>query len=75
MEAFMMQKLVGRLAFAGLVLVAALALTTPKVAAEKLRVSYSAVNSTQAFLWVAQERGGQTLPLVNGDASAPGYWR
>jgi NitT/TauT family transport system substrate-binding protein len=27
------------------------------VAADKLRISYSAVNATQAFLWVAQERG------------------
>ncbi|MGH7871432.1 MAG: hypothetical protein ACREQO_04340, partial [Candidatus Binatia bacterium] len=26
-------------------------------AADKLRVSYSAVNATQAFLWVAQDRG------------------
>jgi NitT/TauT family transport system substrate-binding protein len=26
-------------------------------AADRLRISYSAVNSTQAFLWVAQERG------------------
>jgi ABC-type nitrate/sulfonate/bicarbonate transport system substrate-binding protein len=26
-------------------------------AADKLRISYSAVNATQAFLWVAQERG------------------
>lgn len=26
-------------------------------AADKLRISYSAINATQAFLWVAQERG------------------
>src|SRR5262245_61088394 len=26
-------------------------------AADKLRISYSAVNATQAFLWVAQEKG------------------
>src|SRR5678809_10678 len=25
--------------------------------ADKLRISYSAVNATQAFLWVAQDRG------------------
>lgn len=27
------------------------------LAADKLRISYSAVNATQAFLWVAQEKG------------------
>ena len=27
------------------------------VGADKLRISYSAVNATQAFLWVAQDRG------------------
>ncbi len=26
-------------------------------AADKLRISYSAINATQAFLWVAQEKG------------------
>jgi len=26
-------------------------------AADRLRISYSAVNATQAFLWVAQEKG------------------
>jgi len=30
---------------------------TPIAGAEKLRISYSAVNATQAFLWVAQEKG------------------
>jgi ABC-type nitrate/sulfonate/bicarbonate transport system substrate-binding protein len=29
----------------------------PAGGADKLRISYSAVNATQAFLWVAQERG------------------
>jgi NitT/TauT family transport system substrate-binding protein len=57
MEAFMTKKLIARLSPVGLVLFAALALTMPSNAAEKLRVSYSAINSTQAFLWVAQERG------------------
>jgi ABC-type nitrate/sulfonate/bicarbonate transport system substrate-binding protein len=32
-------------------------LTSPAAGADKLRISYSAVNATQAFLWVAQERG------------------
>jgi len=31
---------------------------TENFAADKLRISYSAVNATQAFLWVAQEKGG-----------------
>lgn len=30
---------------------------TENFAADKLRISYSAVNATQAFLWVAKERG------------------
>src|SRR5678815_3150348 len=30
---------------------------TKNFAADKLRISYSAVNATQAFLWVAQEKG------------------
>src|SRR5687768_10055470 len=30
---------------------------TENFAADKLRISYSAINATQAFLWVAQERG------------------
>ncbi len=54
----MTRQLLGRrLSRVGPVLFAALALTIPSSAAEKLRVSYSAINSTQAFLWVAQERG------------------
>ena len=32
-------------------------LTTNNFAADKLRISYSAVNATQAFLWVAQDKG------------------
>jgi ABC-type nitrate/sulfonate/bicarbonate transport system substrate-binding protein len=36
----------------------ALVAPTPYAAgADKLRISYSAVNATQAFLWVAQDRG------------------
>ena len=53
----MTNKLIGTLSPLGMVLCALFALTLPAMAAEKLRVSYSAVNSTQAFLWVAQERG------------------
>ena len=34
-----------------------LAVTAKIEAADKLRISYSAVNATQAFLWVAQEKG------------------
>jgi hypothetical protein len=30
---------------------------TENLAADKLRISYSAVNATQAFLWVAQDKG------------------
>ena len=32
-------------------------LSLPVAAADKLRISYSAVNATQALLWVAQEKG------------------
>ena len=38
-------------------LLAAVVLTAKVHAADKLRISYSAVNATQAFLWVAQEKG------------------
>src|SRR5919106_35834 len=34
-----------------------MSLPTGLFAADRLRISYSAVNSTQAFLWVAQEKG------------------
>ena len=40
-----------------LVLWGILASVTEAIAADKLRISYSAVNATQAFLWVAQEKG------------------
>jgi ABC-type nitrate/sulfonate/bicarbonate transport system substrate-binding protein len=40
-----------------LVTAALAAVSTDTLAADKLRISYSAVNATQAFLWVAQERG------------------
>jgi NitT/TauT family transport system substrate-binding protein len=40
-----------------LVIVAVAAITSKAPGADKLRISYSAVNATQAFLWVAQERG------------------
>jgi NitT/TauT family transport system substrate-binding protein len=32
-------------------------LAVPTEGADKLRISYSAINATQAFLWVAQEKG------------------
>jgi NitT/TauT family transport system substrate-binding protein len=35
----------------------ALMIPTKTSAANRLRISYSAVNATQAFLWVAQEKG------------------
>src|SRR5918994_7423963 len=40
-----------------LALLAAMGLAAKVHAADKLRISYSAINATQAFLWVAQERG------------------
>jgi NitT/TauT family transport system substrate-binding protein len=40
-----------------LVTAALVAVSTNTLAADRLRISYSAVNATQAFLWVAQERG------------------
>ena len=39
------------------VLLAALSLAAKVHPADKLRISYSAINATQAFLWVAKERG------------------
>jgi NitT/TauT family transport system substrate-binding protein len=42
---------------AALALAAFLGFVTDNFAADKLRISYSAVNATQAFLWVALERG------------------
>jgi NitT/TauT family transport system substrate-binding protein len=36
---------------------AMMGLTDNAFAADKLRISYSAVNATQAFLWVAQDKG------------------
>lgn len=40
-----------------LALAGVFAFATENLAADKLRISYSAVNATQAFLWVAQEKG------------------
>jgi NitT/TauT family transport system substrate-binding protein len=56
MEAVMVNTLIKRLSVA-LTLVLTLAFAAKAGAADKLRISYSAVNATQAFLWVAQERG------------------
>jgi ABC-type nitrate/sulfonate/bicarbonate transport system substrate-binding protein len=40
---------------------------TENFAADKLRISYSAVNATQAFLWVAQERSIFTKHGLEGE--------
>jgi NitT/TauT family transport system substrate-binding protein len=53
----MIKTLLGMRMSAVLVTVALTAVTTNAPAADKLRISYSAVNATQAFLWVAQEKG------------------
>ena len=50
------RRFIGR-ALAGLVLAGSVSFVATSFAADKLRISYSAVNATQAFLWVAQERG------------------
>ncbi len=39
------------------ILIGVLTISANAVAADKLRISYSAVNATQALLWVAQEKG------------------
>ncbi len=39
------------------VILIALSLAIKAHSADKLRISYSAINATQAFLWVAQEKG------------------
>jgi NitT/TauT family transport system substrate-binding protein len=41
----------------GIFIFVALTVATKTSAADRLRISYSAVNATQAFLWVAQEKG------------------
>ena len=46
-----------RIKLAALVFSGFFGLATENFAADKLRISYSAVNATQAFLWVAKERG------------------
>jgi NitT/TauT family transport system substrate-binding protein len=46
-----------RTAVVALLLADLFGFTMESSAADKLRISYSAVNATQAFLWVAQERG------------------
>src|ERR687895_1143817 len=56
MEAVMVNTLIKRLSVA-LTLVLTLAFAAKAGAADRLRISYSAVNATQAFLWIAQERG------------------
>ena len=40
-----------------IILIGVLTISANAVAADKLRISYSAVNATQALLWVAQEKG------------------
>jgi NitT/TauT family transport system substrate-binding protein len=50
------RRYIGR-ALVGLVLAGSVSFVAASFAADKLRISYSAVNATQAFLWVAQERG------------------
>ena len=46
-----------RIKLAALVFSGFFGFATENFAADKLRISYSAVNATQAFLWVAKERG------------------
>ena len=46
-----------RTKLAALVLAGFYSFATENFAADKLRISYSAVNATQAFLWVAQDKG------------------
>src|SRR5215467_10341129 len=43
--------------FVSSLIIAALFLPSRASALDRVRVSYSAINSTQAFLWVAQEKG------------------
>jgi NitT/TauT family transport system substrate-binding protein len=46
-----------RIELAALVVAGFFGFVAENFAADKLRISYSAVNATQAFLWVAQEKG------------------
>src|SRR5512141_1585920 len=46
-----------RAKLAALVLAVFYSFATESFAADKLRISYSAINATQAFLWVALDRG------------------
>ena len=46
-----------RIKLAALALAGFFGFATENIAADKLRISYSAVNATQAFLWVALDKG------------------
>jgi ABC-type nitrate/sulfonate/bicarbonate transport system substrate-binding protein len=59
--------ILGMIISAALMTVALAAVSTNATAADKLRISYSAVNATQAFLWVAQERGFFTKHGLDGE--------
>ncbi|HET8564042.1 MAG TPA: ABC transporter substrate-binding protein, partial [Candidatus Binatia bacterium] len=52
-----MNRRVSRTGLCGVVLSILLNLTSMSFAAERLRVSYSAINATQSFLWIAQQKG------------------
>ncbi len=49
--------MINRKLLALLILTVLVALSSPASSADKLRISYSAVNATEAFLWDAQDRG------------------
>jgi ABC-type nitrate/sulfonate/bicarbonate transport system substrate-binding protein len=49
-----------------LLLASVLLLPSGAAALDRVRVSYSAINSTQAFLWVAQEKGFFTKHGLEG---------
>jgi len=53
----MMSTTIHRLNLFVFILIGALTIAETAAAADKLRLSYSAVNATQALLWVAQEKG------------------
>jgi len=56
-----------RIKLAALVFAAFYGFATENFAADKLRISYSAINATQAFLWVALDRGIFTKHGLEGE--------
>src|ERR1044071_3564047 len=67
LRVLMLTKIKLRQYLVALSITAALSLPSAVLALDRLRISYSAVNSTQAFLWVAQDKGFFTKHGLEGE--------